>query len=254
MWASARRQRAAELEAENVRLVEKQEALARRNRELALEAERLKRERAQLAEVIERLDVERRVAEIEVLQQHKNAQGDIQTILRFTEFDRNAKPLEPLVFGVPSDTPHFDALVIKFDRDYVKRGDQLRGHSLALFRRVYGDTQPPNSGYWIGKRAGVPDVYRVADQPSDFELKLWDEFWTYASDPEKSAEAGVRIAQGEAVYTPMKPGETWRLTLDADGGLNLKKTSPETDSRRLAQVKQAQLSAPSPLEKGDDVR
>lgn len=32
---------------------------------------------------------------------------------------------------------------------------------------------------------------------------------------------GVRVAQGEAVYAPMQPGQRWTLTLEANGGLNL---------------------------------
>ncbi|MEZ6085214.1 MAG: hypothetical protein R3E58_15070 [Phycisphaerae bacterium] len=247
LYLQVKQQRAIELELENKRLVHEQEELARKNRALALQAERLKREKAQLDEVIERLDVEERVAEIEVLQQHRNAQGDLQTVIRFTEFGRGGKRLEPLVFGVPSNTPHFDALVIKFERDYVKRGDALRGHNLALFRRVYGDTQSPNSGYWIGERSGVPDLYRIADEPTEFELNLWNEFWEYAANPDKAADAGVRVAQGESVYAPMKPGELWRLSLDAGGGLNLKKQSPETDGAAIISADAAQLSAPSPL-------
>lgn len=247
LYLQVKQQRAIELELENKRLVHEQEELARKNRALALQTERLKREKAQLDEVIERLDVEERVAEIEVLQQHQNDQGNLQTVVRFTEFGRGGEPLEPLVFGIPSDTPHFDALVIKFERDYVKRGDSLRGHSLALFRRVYGDTQSPNSGYWIGERSGVPDLYRISDEPSEFELKLWAEFWEYASNPDRAATAGVRVAQGESVYAPMKPGEIWRLSLDAGGGLNLKKQSPETDASQFSSADAAQLSAPSPL-------
>lgn len=247
VYLQIKQQRAIELEIENKRLVHEQEELARKNRALALQAERLKREKAQLDDVIERLDVEERVAEIEVLQQHRNAQGDLQTVVRFTEFGRGGKRLAPLVFGVPSDTPHFDALVIKFERDYVKRGDALRGHNLALFRRVYGDTQSPNSGYWIGERSGVPDLYRIAEEPTEFELNLWGEFWEYAANPDKAADAGVRVAQGESVYAPMKPGELWRLSLDAGGGLNLKKQSPETNDTQFSAADAAQLSAPSPL-------
>ena len=117
--------------------------------------------------------------------------------------------------------PYFDAVVVKFDNDYVAHGDALRGKSLALFRRIYDETQAPDSGYWIGNPGNVPDVYRVADTPSDFEINLWQEFWQYAADPEKARAAGVRVAQGEAVYAPVSVGQRWTLTLEANGGLNL---------------------------------
>ena len=38
-----------------------------------------------------------------------------------------------------------------------------------------------------------------------------------ASDP----VAGIRVAQGEAVYKPMKPGETYELRVEAVGGMTL---------------------------------
>ncbi|MCP4592849.1 MAG: hypothetical protein GY842_19105 [bacterium] len=217
LWLKSDRRRAELLHRENERLLRQQEALARR-------AERLARERKQLAEIIERLDVERRVAEVEVLEQHAEADGRVrQTVIRLTEIDRHGHPLEPHTFGVPGSVPHFDALVIKFENAHVAHGDQLRGRSLALFRRVYGETQAPEDGYWLGRRGAIPDVYRTSRNPSDFELSLWRDFWTYALDRAKARQAGIRVAQGEAVYAPMRPGDRWLLTLEADGGLNLVK-------------------------------
>jgi hypothetical protein len=127
----------------------------------------------------------------------------------------------------------------------VARGDALRGRSLALFRRVYGDNQAPEDGYWLNTPGDVPDVYRLSEQPSAFEQQLWEDFWSYATDPELAGSAGVRVAQGEAVYAPMAAGEEWTLTLDADGGLNLVKTGATTASS--VTNAQANLRAPSPL-------
>lgn len=217
LWYQSDHRRSESLRRENARLARQHEELTRR-------AERLARERRQLAEVIERLNLESRVSEIEVLEQHTDEQGDVlQTVIRMTEIDRDGRPLAPQTFGVAGRFPHFDALVIKFDNALVAHGDQLRGRSLALFRRVYGETQAPDAGYWLGRRGDVPDVYRVSPDPSEFEVNLWREFWSYAADPAKARRAGVRIAQGEAVYAPMSTGERWTLTLEADGGLNLQK-------------------------------
>jgi hypothetical protein len=243
------RQRREALRIENERLVREQEELART-------AERLARERAQLAEVVEHLSVERRVAEVDVLQQHTDVLGQVlQTVIRITEIGRDDELLTPQVFGVPGHVPHFDALVIKFEDDFVARGDLLRGRSLALFRRVYSETQAPEHGYWLGGRGAVPDVYRVTDEPSEFEVELWRDFWSYATDPVKAAGAGVRVAQGEAVYAPMRPGEHWLLTLEADGGLNLIKQGPSSlvdaaAPRRLTDTPTvgAKLRAAPPLE------
>ena len=214
-WLDAGNRQAEVLRREN-------ERLEREHTELARRAERLERERKLLGQFVERLSLERRVADVEVLQQHTDERGEVlQTVIQLTEMDRDDRPLPPRTFGVPGRMPHFDALVFKFKDAYVARGDELRGRSLALFRRVYGETQPPENGYWLGMPGEVPSVYRVDPEPSEFEIELWDEFWSYATDPGKADAAGVRVAQGEAVYAPMSPGEHWRLTLESDGGLNL---------------------------------
>ncbi len=247
-------QAAAIREAEQLR--QRNETLAREKAELAAAAERAEQRRRELAQVVERLNVESRLAYVDILQQHTDLAGEVvQTVLRFTELDRNGEPLSPQVIGVAGAIPHFDALVVKFDKDYVARGDALRGQSLALFRRVYGETQAPESGYWLSTPGAPPDVYRVNPKPSDFERELWAEFWSYATDPAKARSAGVRVAQGEAVYAPVRPGERWVLTLDAAGGLNLikQREMPLTREDLLAPppIEDARLHAPSPLAGGD---
>ncbi|MFH0980892.1 MAG: hypothetical protein V2A79_05065 [Planctomycetota bacterium] len=225
LWLQADRRRGESLRAEQERLTRKYEALRQ-------QAEQLERDRRQLAEIVEHLKLERRVAQVDVLEQHTDADGQVmETVMRLTEIGRDGAPLPAQVFGIRGRVPHFDALVIKFKDDYVGRGDPLRGTSLALFRRVYGETQAPEDGYWLGRRGEVPDVYRVSAEPSEFEVNLWREFWSYALDPAKARAAGVRVAQGEAVYAPMTSGERWLLTLEIDGGLNLiKHPSPSPDT------------------------
>jgi hypothetical protein len=256
-WFQARQQRLAAERAAREEALRVAAELRAQNEALAREKARLEQERQALAQVIERLNVEHRVAHVDVLQQHTDADNRVvQTVLRLTEIDRDGEPLEPRIIGVPSKTPHFDALVIKFDKESVARGDALRGHSLSLFRRVYGDNQAPEAGYWLSTPGEPPSVYRVDTEPSEFELQLWREFWSYATDPQKAREAGVRVAQGEAVYAPMSAGERWTLTLDAAGGLNLNKSDPlPTSNAGLAKPpsipKGAKLHAPPPTGEAD---
>jgi hypothetical protein len=221
-----------------------------RAEKLAQDVLRLEAERAELQRVVERLNVEQRVAEIEVLQQNQSDDGRaLQTILRFTELDRKGRALPSRVFGIPGDVPHFDALVIKFETGYVEQGDSLRGQSLALFRRIYSDSQAPDQGFRLDPSGDIPDVYRVNPAPSEFEAELWRDFWSYARDPGKARAAGVRVAQGEAVYAPMAPGERWVLTLEADGGLNLVRdeANEAAASGDLSAEGKARLSSPPPL-------
>jgi hypothetical protein len=243
-----RQQRAEALREETDRIRKEAEELRQRNDALAAEAARLEAERRELVQVVERLNVEHRVAQVEVMQQHTDLAGKVvQTVLRLTELDREGKALAPRIVGVPSPIPHFDALVIKFDREHVARGDALRGRSLALFRRVYGDNQAPEDGYWLNTPGEPPDVYRVARHPSEFERRLWRDFWKYATDPEFAAAEGVRVAQGESVYAPMSVGESWTLTLEANGGLSLKKKGDSATTAPTTATAKANLHAPPPI-------
>jgi hypothetical protein len=117
---------------------------------------------------------------------------------------------------------YFDALVVKFNQESVAAADELRGKSIALFRRIFGESQEPIDGFPIDPKGDVPNVYRIEPNPSPFEQQLWAQFWDYATNPELAKEANVRVAQGEAVYVPMKRGEIWTLTLQNNGGLNIK--------------------------------
>ena len=217
----------------------------RRHREdLERENDRLRQEREELAAVVQRLRLERRAADVEVLEQQTDNAGQVlRTTLKLTEIGRDGTALPGQIFDIPGRVPHFDALVIKFQDDYVERGDPLRGASLALFRRVYGDSQAPESGYWLGRAGEVPDIYRVGATPSEFEVAIWTDFWHYLNNPARAAVAGVRVAQGEAVYAPVSTGERWRLTLEVDGGLNLVRAdTPSSAATRRVDATPAERS------------
>jgi hypothetical protein len=189
----------------------------------------LERENAELVRVAQRLTGEQRVAEVHVIDQilagqvvnGQVATADLTTI-EFIELDRDCHPLPARRFVIGDDVVFFDALVVMFDQEKVAAGDPLRGKSLALFRRIYGEHQEPAQGFPIDPRGDVPNVYRVEPQPGELEQRLWSRFWDYAKDAELAARDGVRVAQGEAVYVPMRRGEVWTLTLANNGGLTLK--------------------------------
>lgn len=187
-------------------------------REKELEIERLNT-------VVDRLEASTRVAQVVVTDQEVNEQsGLLETTIKFAELDRQGEALPPRTFTVEGDVIYFDALVIKFDRDYVERGEALRGKSLHLFRRIFGEHQPPERGFPIDgspREGGVPDPYRVDGEANDFEVELWKDFWSYAVDPAAAREKGVRVVQGEAVYTRFVEQNLYTLTLDHDGGLNI---------------------------------
>ena len=177
-----------------------------------------------LNEVVARLEAGTRVAQVIVTDQGKNtATGALETTIKFLEIDRKGKSLPPHYFTVKGDVIYFDALVIKFDHNYIERGEALRGKSICLFRRIFGEFQSPDEGYPVDGEAdqGVPSVYRVDDQPSSFETELWKDFWRYAADRSEAEKKGIRVIQGEAVYTRFLKRNVYTITLDHSGGINI---------------------------------
>jgi hypothetical protein len=173
----------------------------------------------QLKQVVQRLQAERRVADVIVTDQ-KTVEGVKKTTLLFVEYARDGTTLPARRFTIDGDVAHVDALVVKFERDFVQANDPLRGHSVALFTRLYGENQPPEKAFPIDPPREVPEAYRGADPHlSDFERGLWADFWKLAEDENYRKEKGVRVAQGEGVWAPFKPDRLYTLTLESDGGL-----------------------------------
>src|SRR4029079_15290874 len=75
----------------------------------------------------------------------------------------------------------------------------------------------------------VPGVFRDDREANPFEQKLWSRFWEYVNNPALAAGEGVRIAQGEAVYVRMRAGQQWSLSLEHNGGLNIKLIRSQTE-------------------------
>ena len=179
------------------------------------------RKNEQLKQVIHRLNGERRVADIVVTDQ-RTVSGSLKTTLLFVEYARDGSALPAKRFAFDGNVAHIDAMVIKFDGKFVEDNDPLRGRSVALFTRLYGEKQPPDNGLRIDEPDKIPHVYRGADpRVSDFERDLWSNFWKLADDEAYRKEMGVRVAQGEGVWTKFHPDRLYTLTLEADGGLNI---------------------------------
>jgi hypothetical protein len=183
---------------------------------------RLEEEKRALTAVVSRLTSERRVAELMVTDKHVGSDGIPVTTLLFVEIARNGTELPARCFTVRGQFAHVDAMVIKFDHDDVKADDALRGRSIALFTRIYGDQETPASAIQIDQPGTIPEIYRDADPTlAAFELDLWKDFWRLSDDPAYAASKHVRVANGQGVWGMFDPGKLYTLTLEADGGLNL---------------------------------
>ena len=181
---------------------------------------------ATLQRVVERLMGQRRIADVVLVNRAVDpATGYPLLTLRFVEYDRAGRALPARYFRVLGEEVHFDALVIKFRDEFVAAGDALRGHSIHLFRRIYGNKQAPDEAELVDdsalSRDGIPDVYRVDEQPDPYEIDLWENFWRYANDPQAAERLGVDVLMGQVVYTRLVPGRIYRLSIEADGGMKI---------------------------------
>ena len=168
------------------------------------------------------LKIDHRVARVEVLEQGPDPENPelTRSRVRFSEVDGDGELLgEPKEFELEGTRLYVEAQVIKFEDGYVEQGDWLRGTSVCLFRRAYGEQQSPASGVQLDAAGLRPLPYRGDELPPDFYLELWDKFWDYANDPEAAAEKGVRAASGEAPFMELRPDGSYRIELRASGGL-----------------------------------
>ncbi len=180
-------------------------------------------------EMVERLSRTRRVAHLSIEAQQLDPAGAIEsTDVLLVELDEDGAELARQRFTLPGDVLTVDAWIVKFEFNDVAQGHPLAGHTLMLLRRVYSDRMRPIDGFPIDTPGAVPPAYAVGEM-GHFQQRIWEHFWQIATDPKMAASMGVRVAQGEAVYKPVRVGQTYELSLDAAGGLNLLPLDAEPD-------------------------
>ncbi len=203
------------------------------DRERALRAEITMLEQKMDAEIetrdamIERLGRTSRMARIEILDQKSDLGNEVlSTDLRFIEVDEQGAELGRRTFTIPGDVLFIDAWTVRFDHEQVAQGDPFAGRSLILLRRIYSDRMSPLEGLPIDTPGGVPDGYALSEE-ARFERAVWRGFWKLATDAGEARRLGVRVAQGEAVYKPVRSGQIFDLIAEASGGLTMMPISDE---------------------------
>jgi hypothetical protein len=161
--------------------------------------------------------IERR-ARVEVMKQAKDADGNLQTTIRFTEIDDAGKPVSVFrELTLPGREVYFDTLVIKFDDHFVEQSDPLKGQALMLFRRIFSSTMHPDEGFLIDAVGQPPGVYAGGKAPSEFERDLWKRFWELANNEQLAKERGVRALHGDAPYMRLEPDHVYEIALRSTG-------------------------------------
>ncbi|GAB5406922.1 MAG: hypothetical protein Aurels2KO_51530 [Aureliella sp.] len=169
------------------------------------------------------LKTDQRLAQLRVVKIERDEEGAaVRSTLQFIELSPQGDPMsEPKEFSLPGDVIYIDNWVIKFDDSYIERGDIERGTSLCLFRRIFSEQQIPRDGFPLDEVGMRPQAYARGGAMSEFEQKLWSDFWEFANDSEKAAEMGIRAANGEAVSIKVREGALYNVSLRASGGLSI---------------------------------
>ena len=175
----------------------------------------------QLQQFVERLTDEKRVADV-IVTGRSVVNGVPMTELLFVEYTKGGRELPAKRFTIEGDRAHIDALIIKFEHDFVKANDPLRGRSIVLFHRLFSDRQKAIDGARIDEPGTIPAVYQDADpKVTAFEKELWDSFWQLTTDESLRQQKGVRVAVAQSVWGPFEADRLYTITLEASGGLNM---------------------------------
>ena len=209
----------------------REERIADLNADLEAQVAELRRAEVKLREVSEKNDelelrnrllrLDHRLARVEVVEQQETPEG-VVTHVRFIELGPGGKPAgSPKELEVRGRFLYLESQVVKFSDEYVESADPLRGTSICLFRRVFGEQQRPMDGLELDPVGASPGVVTGDNVRLIEHAELWQRFWDYANDPELAREAGVRAVHGEAPFTELRPGKSYRVELRASGGLSI---------------------------------
>jgi len=185
----------------------------------AMTIHQLLTENRELKQAISHLTEEDQIGYAKVLSQ-RNEDGRRLTTIRFVETARDDKTKIILQkeCTVEGDVIHFDALIVKFDDKMVMDG---KVRALYLWRRIYGETTPPEAGMPIEEPGTEPKRYSglLKALPLAHQQLFWSSIWDLANDPEKLRVYGIKAIHGTAVYNQFRPGLIYVFKLNPVGHL-----------------------------------
>ncbi len=202
-----------------VELVAKDEALAKLNLDLEEKRQAIQK----LETSLSLLKVDHRLARLTAVDQVEDPDTKERlTDVEFVELSEQGTPLDqPRKFRIKGDVIFVDNWIVKFDDKYIEAADLERSTSLVLFRRIFGEKQQPAEGFPLDEIGSRPQVYGRGGQMTEFEKKIWGDFWNIANDEAKASELGIRAAHGEAVSIKVQKGKSYKIQLRASDGLTI---------------------------------
>ena len=218
------------------KLAEKETELASAQQELAQSQQQIDTLTTDLEAKIEQLErtktslrllkMSHRIARIRVLDQQPIPDTEpprLLTSLEFYEVNSDGAPIDEQRrrFEIEGDRVYVECLVAKFEDKYVEQADLDRATAICMFQRIFGEYQQPQDGFQLDEIGSSPNSYARGGQISEFEQRIWKDFWDFASDQQKAAEIGIRAAHADAPSTKVKKGVTYELELRSTGGFDL---------------------------------
>jgi len=175
------------------------------------------------------LKLKHRIARLDVIDQKtvepkEGADSDqIITTIEFYEVNEEGVPVDDRrrQFEIEGNRIYIECLVAKFEDRYVEQADLERSTAICLFQRIFGENQKPQEGYQLDEVGSSPTSYARGGKVSEFEQKIWDDFWNIASDRKKAAAIGIRAAHAIAPSTQVRKGVTYELELRSTGEFTL---------------------------------
>jgi len=157
------------------------------------------------------------------------SRANVRTSLAFVEINEQGEPIGPAKkFDIVGDMVYVDYLHVTFDDKFIEAADLDRSTSIVLFQRMFGEYQEPTMGVQLDSVGTRPTAYARGTKMSDFQKRIWDEFWLIANDPKKAADLGIHGAQGSAVSMRVQPGRTYEIELRSTGELTFLPVTPKT--------------------------
>lgn len=170
------------------------------------------------------LKIDHRLAQIKVLSIDEDPESNQpRTTVSLQEIDSEGNPIgEARKFTIRGRNIYVDFWLAKFEDKYIEESDLLRSTTLCMFKSIYGELEAPADATPIEKPWIRPEAYASGSKMSEFEKKIWQDFWTIANDSTKSRELGIRANHGQAVYVKAEEGKTYLIQLRASDGLTFK--------------------------------
>jgi hypothetical protein len=232
-----------------------------RNKRIVVLTDEVKNEREkrqQLEVKMKLLAVRRRLAHLTVIDQRQiddaekaqlasgesddEASSNLITKIEFVEVNETGDPIgEPKQFDIIGDTVYVDYLRVTFDDKYIEESNLDRSTAIALFQRIFGEHQKAAEGFQIDTVGTRPTAYGRGTEMSDFERKIWDDFWLISNDRARAAELGIHAAHRTAVGQRVRPGMVYEIELRATGDMTIR----PIDEKRAA-VNEAPAPAQPP--------